>query len=259
MVTLSQMPPHLSEDGTRMDWPLARYCSSVNVWTGGASVTNELTDAPALQTAVLENRACWALEVRSPKVVYAVTHMRREESFDVSWNPADTDRRLYLTPGLVATEEFQIPTSDLVHGIWDTGAVTVPKGWWLVKGNTHASESLSMSLLTFKLAEGLESGRMQVVADTSSGDLRFIVNLAPDLFERIRTSRDVQVAGLIAVCGLFPKYAATDDSDESSEQGQVVLSSVKNYLLNAGVPTWDNDDYDPASAATAIERFLRHD
>ena len=84
--------------------------------------------------------------------------------------------------------------------------------------------------------EELKPGRMRVTPDTGSGDLRFIIHLAPDLWTR-RESRDVQVAGLIAACARLPQFEGEPDDPVNS-----LLLQVKEYLDNEGVATWDNKD-----------------
>ena len=246
MPTTSATPPTLSEEGLRMDWPDAHYSTAAKIWSNGASITNTLEGSTILTQLVQEDRARWVVEVRCPKSLYCRVYDQTEQEFVLSWNASDIDGRLFLIPGLVATEEITIPTTELLSSIWDDATVTIPQGWWLARGRTYANESLSQSLLTFKRDESLAYGCMRVDPETGSGDLRFAVNLSPDLYTRIRISRDVQVAGLIGVCARLPEFVDDD---------YPILSEVEAWLDSQGVLTWKDHNYDPARAATAIERF----
>ena len=252
-MTLMQVLPLLTEDGVgmRMDWLTARYRTSVAAWRGGASVTNEFIDAVALNQLISDGRAKWVVEIRCPKTLYMKSYTSGESSFDISFDPQDIEGRLFILPGLVAVENLRLTTAELNRELFNEDTVLVPAGAWLAKGKTHENKGLSTSLVEFRKDEELKPGRMRVTPDTGSGDLRFIIHLAPDLWTR-RESRDVQVAGLIAACARLPQFEGEPDDPVNS-----LLLQVKEYLDNEGVATWDNkDEWDPALAATAIERFI---
>ena len=94
---------------------------------------------------------------------------------------------------------------------------------------------------------------MAVEPDLTTGDLRFNVWLAPTYFDReIQSNRDVQIAALIGAMGRVPLL------DQGEEDSYAILSHIRAALNQAGVPAWGpelNAEFDPARAATAIERF----
>ena len=95
---------------------------------------------------------------------------------------------------------------------------------------------------------------MRVYEDASGDDPRFLVKLAPEVYQRaVQGDRDVQVAGLIAAFAKLPGSSRFDcDGDSESP----VARMLRDRLEAANVPTWDDaDDWDPAWAATTIERF----
>ena len=249
MPTLPESPPLLSEEGLRLDWPDVHYNTSAKIWSGGASITNTLTGSEILPQLIRGNHARWTVEFRCPKTLYSRVYENTAETFDLSWNPMHVAGRVFLIPGLVATKDLQLSTTELLPGMWDTQTVTIPQGWWLARGRTYANESLVQSLLAFKTDEFLEDGGMRVDPETASGDLRFVCCLAPALYARIGISRDVQIAGLIGVCARLPEF-------DLDEEPYAIVSAVKELLVDRGVPTWLDTGYDPARAATAIERFI---
>ncbi len=128
----------------------------------------------------------------------------------------------------------------------------MPSGAWLARGAEFAAKNLAASLIEFRKDESLESGRMRVVEDTSGDDARFLVKLAPDVYQRaVQGDRDVQVAGLIAA------FAKLPDSPRFAEDSvSPIARMLRDRLEDAEVPTWDDSDYwDPAWAATTIEKF----
>lgn len=240
--------PVLTQDNTRMDWERARYLSRVHVQSGKAFVANELHDAPELTSLVERGSAKWIVDVRCPKALYATAELSSDPKFEVRWATAETNGPVYLRPGLVAVEDLRLSAAGLID-LWGASEIDVPKGWWLAQGTVVLSKGLSESLLTFRRIDALSEGRMTVEQDLSTGNLRFIVGLAPRLYDERRTHRDIHMAGLIAAFGLL------GCSPPSEETEDAVLQAIKARLDEEEVPTWEDEDYDPARAATVIEQF----
>ena len=200
--------------------------------------------------------AAWTVDIRCPKTLYARTEYSEKQRFDLSWDLKDIDGPIYLRPGLVATADLRLSTTGLIDGFWEANAIDIPKGWQLAQGKTFASKSLAESLLIFKRDENLGRGEIAVDEDRGTGNLRFTVRLSSELFDSRRTDRDIHMAGLIAAFGLLGKHsggAADDEADDDTSD--IVLLTIRNRLEDAEVPTWEDDNYDPARAATVIEKF----
>lgn len=243
--------PVLDELETRLDWPRASFRTAVTIGPGEASVECRLDQASVLQKAVEAGDATWAAEVRAPKALYSRLSTSPTPSFSVRWDEQDVTRELFITAGIVAVNDFRLPTSELLKGIWREPDVQVSPGSWLALGKRRARESVSASLLTLRLDPLLADGQMRVVASDRDGALSFTAYLSADLYKRRRTSRDVQIAALIAACAQLPEHLG-----DSEETAPAVLLAVKRLLQDAGVPTWeDEDDWNPALAATALEPF----
>ena len=102
---------------------------------------------------------------------------------------------------------------------------------------------------------------MTVTPVTGEGDLRFHVKMSPRMFETLAKNRDIQIAALIAAFGRIPGVVGPPrdtDADERGEAAQYpVLERIKSVLEDANVADWtDQSEYDPAQAATAVERFV---
>ena len=243
--------PLLDEIGERLDWPRSSLRTSVTVGLGEASVQCHLYQAPALLAALESGHATWAAELRAPKSLYLHLTRSPNPDFKVRWNEADVTRELYITAGIMAMNDFKMSTADLLRDTWEEPEVSIPAGSWLALGKRRARDSVSASLLTFRLDPQLSNGRMRVAASMSDDSLRFTAWLAADLFKHRVTSRDVQIAALIAACAQLPDHAG-----ESEEAAPAVVLAVKRLLEDAGVPTWEEEDgWNPAWAATTLEPF----
>ena len=257
-MTLPWELPVLFEDGSSMDWPDAAYLPGVAIRSGFARVTHRLDGAPALGALVEQGKAKWAAELRCPKTLLArvVTGDRPETRLE--WTDDEVDGRAYVQPGLLAIEPLRIPSGAL-GGLWGADPLDVPAGWWLARGDVRRTEDLSRSLLEFRLDESLGPGRMSIVEDSGSGELRFVANLAADIYPAAQAGdRSLRVAALIGACGhlsrLFGSGGAGAAADgESGDAG--LAAQLRELLAELGVPDWDSDLFDPAAAATALEEF----
>lgn len=250
-MTASGTLPVLSEDRSRFDWSRAAYEPDVRVFAEHAIVTHRLRDADALQRLLTGGLARWAVEVRSPKTLHGSVLTTDGGRQRVEWAHDETHGDLYLIPGLVAVAEFDLqPEPGELTRIWDDARCHVRPGWWLARGTPRRTRSLGQSLLKFAQDADLADGRMRIQRDQSDDDLHFHVHLAKDIWPR-RTVRDVQLAALIGALGQMP--GAYDDPKSEP----AVVRELRDRLDTENVATWtDHDEYDPALAATAIERFI---
>ncbi len=245
------MIPVLRQDGSSLDWKSATYHVDVEANGTGAVVTHELRDAPELVRLIEDGAAAYAVEARCPRTLFARTWLSRKQRLEVDWRETDVDGQVFLFPGVVALKETSLATAGLIE-LWEEDQVRVPLGAWLARGAEFAAKNLAASLIEFRKDESLQSGRMRVVEDTSGDDARFLVKLAPELYQRAtQGDRDVQVAGLIAAFAKLP-----DSPRFAEDSASPVARMLRDRLESAEVPTWDDGyDWDPAWAATTIEKF----
>ena len=241
--------PLLLEDGSRLDWPDARYQPKVRVAGNRATIIQALAGAPALERGIVEGAAKWAVEIRCPKTLLSRIELSSEPKHTVRWRRDELDGVAWIVPGLLAVQKMQLVAEEL-NPLWSGESLLVPPGWWLARGTKRKVDTLAQSLLRFVKAEKLDKGRMEIQSERGSGQLRFVAHLAPDIWADIASSRTLQVAALIGVCGHFPRTFGKDAEEEPA-----IAREIRLRLEDAGVPVWTEDAYDPALAATAIERF----
>lgn len=248
-MTTEDALPVLTEDGSRLDWPDAAYRPEVRLRDGLARIEHRIERAPALERLLAEGAARWAIELRCPKTLLARIRTSAAPRMEVRWEPHEVDGQVYLIPGLLAMRDVRLETDGL-NALWSgRDALDVPEGWWLARGQPYPVKTLGETILSFREDRTLPDGAMKVASDQSSGQLGFIVSLAPDVFPSVERDRSMQVAGLIGVCALFP----TVFGDDADEQHRALADEIRGRLEAANVPAWDDGAYDPARAATAIE------
>lgn len=240
--------PLMLEDGSNLDWPEGKYEATVRVAQTQASISHYLAGVPSLEWAIEKGFANWAAEIRCPKTLLSRIELSHEHKHTVKWRLDEIDSISWIVPGLLAVKEFEFSPEN-IHPFWKGETLRVPPGWWLARGTKRKVNTLAQCLLRFVKNEKLGAGQMQIQPETGSGQLRFAAHLAPDIWPEIRTSRTLQVAALIAACGHFP----TTFGDEET----ALAREIRDRLEMAGVPVWTEGNYDPALAATVIEKFHR--
>ena len=246
--------PLLLEDRSSIDWTHARYQAEIKIQGRTAIATHRLTDAPQLEELIQAGMARWVVELHCPKTLLAQVTHSGDATVRCSWDRADVDGELFLTPGLISIAPCVLRVDGL-NELWGDEPIDVPIGRWLVRGQVLRTQSLASSLLEFHPDPDLQDGQMRVEPETSGGDLRFMAWVSPNYFSGvIQNNRDVQIAALIAAFGRIPLI----DHDDEDGEGYAILTHIKAALEDAGVPVWGgelNAEFDPARAATAIEAF----
>ena len=257
----SKSVPILREDGTSLDWPDASYQARVVIGDGRGKVEHRLEGATQLGELVAGGKAEWVVELRSPATLYAgIVGSGGERKFAFEWDTDGVTSGSYVIPGMVTTQKVDLEAHGL-HPVWGQRMIVVSPGRWLVRGNARSAEQLGSSLIRLFPDPNLADGQMTVSPYTGEGDLRFHVKMSPTMIETRGRDHDVQIAALIAAFGRIPGVVGPPldaGSDEDGEAAQYpVLERIRNVLEDANVPDWtDLSEYDPARAATEVERFV---
>ncbi len=237
-----------------MDWTDAQYTADIRAGAGQATVTHRLSNAPVLEHLIDSRSAAWAVEIRCPKTLMAKIESSAEARHVVKWDADDVDGDIFIMPGLLAREDLRLDASDLTSLYQDIGDLHVPQGYWLARGYTCRASTLLESLLSFRLDKGLKKGRMEVASDHGSGNLRFVVNMAPDAYEQARYDRSVQIAALVGACAQFPHAFRSGDDDDELPLVRELRERLES--IRPGITLWEDPaTYDPAMVATLLEPF----
>lgn len=245
--------PVLTEDDSRLDWPDAAYRPEVRIGGGAARIAHRLEGAPTLERLIAAGDARWAAELRCPRTLLARVATSDAAEHEAAWGADEAHGEVFVIPGVVAVRPLRLDDGAPELGeIWRGARLDVPAGWWLARGVTRRDSTLREALLSFEADADLPPGAMRVETRWNEGRPRFVVRLARDLRAAVERDRSMQMAGLIGVCARFPAVFASEDEDEHA-----IVREIRDRLEAAGVPAWDDLAlWDPARAATAIERFV---
>ena len=251
--------PLLVEDGTRLDWQDAQYEPQIE--RRGAeqqvAVHHELKGATSLADAVRRGEATWQTEVRCPRLLFSAHFDSLDDRQTVEW-PADSVdwENTYLLPGMASLGMTLRPSDELIVAARaEEEGIDIPPGALLARADVRRLKPLMQSLLVFRKDNELGNGQMRVEEDTTSDDPCYIVRFAADIFAESRWARDRRIAALIGA------FAAMARSDSRMQHGgdlehHPVARELRSRLLAAGSPTWEEDEFECAFAATLIEPLL---
>lgn len=234
-----------------LDWLGAAYRPDVQIRPNRADIRHTMTKIRTLERLIREGRAIWACELRCPTTLYSCVHESVRPEQRVAWHSEHVSEDVYVIPGLIALTEFQLqPKPEEVSPVWRGAPIPIHPGAWLVRGAARRTKTIGQSLLQFRLDKRLRTGRMTVRYESSDESLRFHVSLAEDIWPD-RAVRHLQVAALIAAMGsMATAFPHPDDEPR-------IARELRARLQQENVPAWDEDNFDPALAATVIEGFRR--
>ena len=148
-----------------------------------------LSNAPELEAALDGGDAEWVTELRCPRTLLSRWLRSGGSAQAIDLAADDIIGEAFLVPGLVATRDFDLPTSGLDPLVWQTDeTIRVPTGWWLARGDAQTTTSLTASLVRFRRdPDGvLAPGQMSVAEESDGGRPYFRVTLAEDLYDNRR-------------------------------------------------------------------------
>lgn len=226
----------------------------VRFGTGEVVIRHQVLGASELARLVAAGDAIWYSEVRCPRTMLSRVETSTNPHQVVRWKDDEILGPVFVIPGLVATRDTEVDAALLHPHIWgEKGRVLIPAGWRCARGEVWRSQSLTVSLVTFiRASEGTLAPGQMTVTDVSTDAPKFNVILASDVFDKCKTNRDLRVAGLVAVFARLP-HSKIADGEELADHS--LTNELRGRLHDADVPDWDDPNYDPAWAATAVEPF----
>lgn len=264
--------PMLRADGLGYDFPGVSYRNTFErTGESEARVVNILSgpDVGPFTRAVWDNGS-WVSEIRSPHTLYseyatyrlddlAVTHSLEEEGTDaersiweypVKWDPAHCTARPFLITQLCAHGQI-ILSKEMLSFVWQDGAssLTIPPGRVVARGEVFALEEAVASILEFVVDKQMTRNGEIRVADPDPY-YHFKVFMTQATLQSVKRERrsGIMIAALV---GALARLKKSDDPASSQ-----VLGEMAARLQRQNVPTWMDEDYDPAQAATCLEAFM---
>lgn len=253
--------PVLTEDSSSLDWNDAEY--DINLKRAGRAsvvkVEHRTKGAASLMDAIHRGRATYVTEVRSPRCLYSREVRSPDSAYEVAWEDSDVlDDRTFLLGGVVSLGDAQANVEEL-HEFFGTDgrmAITLPEGRWAAKASICRLNPLLSGLLTFVKSFELPEGTMNVEEGASSGSPHFYVHVPPALFAAVHDpqNRALRIAALIGVFAHIPRSAMKLGGELDDHP---ITNELLEMLADKGVADWhEEEDFDPALAATVLEPFL---
>ena len=254
---MTATPPVLHESADLLGWISASYTVNMTITGKTIRIDHALANCAAIQNLLDQGDGVYATELRCPRTMLS----RIEESVDsrqrIDLTNEVGEDELFLLPGVIATADVDLPAAGM-HPLVADGQeiVSVPQGWWLAKGTESSFKPLVQELLAFNLGEKLPAGTLSVVEDSDGESPSFAAYVARDLWENRRDDRDLWNTALV---GAFAKLAMPTSTMSAAHGGEHAESRIARQLRarleEEGLVDWDDPDFDPARAATCVEKI----
>ena len=186
------LAPLLTEkSSTRDDYVDAFYTPDVDATDDARlQIEHRIQGQTPLAALVKNGKARYVAEIRVPLILWS--------SLECSDSPLQTvalpydstlppDWSVYVIPGVVASEDCDIPVAYLNSHIWDNSqSVVVPTGRWLAKGEIRSVVSCTSALMSFERRSDLPEGAMDVYQRQDEDNPTFVVQLGKASYPRSR-------------------------------------------------------------------------
>lgn len=248
------MFPVICEDMSRNDYLRSSYRHEQKTHQGKAEIEHIL-ESDVIFEWIKAGAARWATEVRCAMTGYSQTFMADKgvSALTLEWGLENTLGEVWFFSGLYATETIPVKKSCLTK-VWRSAEkVLIPQGARIIEAEAEGVISDKSSLLLWKKDDanksklGGEDGLMCVQEDSAKTPVQFLVTVSPNIWGHHKIDRSMQVAALVRAFGEMSK-TPWDETPESYDP-------VKAAMLDKGIPPWDDEEFDPAFAATKLEPF----
>ena len=260
--------PVLRADGLGYDFPDVSYENTVETLSDDeVRVINVLSgpDADVFAKFILSGNGAWTSEVRSPQALFSesAVHYHGEEGVEfretgerwewkyrVSWDASKCSARTFIVTQLVTAERMLLPRK-ILSSVWADGAetLTYPARRVAARGNVYAVEDAVSSILEFSVEPNMRDGEIIVSGPNEQSHFKVFLTKPTFLLAKSGARRDILTAALI---GAMSRLNESHPPEKSQ-----VLGEMASLLAEGDVANWMEDqDYDPAAAATCLEPFL---
>lgn len=257
--------PALTEGS--LSFPEGEYVPRVRPDASGhaAHIEHKIEKAPFISTVVQEGKAVCSCAVSIPITGYRRAFLNLLGGFSqkIEWDEDVVGQPPILQPFVVMREEMEhkFTEEDGVHEMWVGEVVTLHKGAKIAVGETLRLTSAMESLLSIEKNEDIDDPtQMRVMACADSG-FYFKVQVKPELYEFLQSPgegdrhlhRNSILIHAVSCClAILARDYANNDVDEDSWKSFQNLKILYADLEHRGIKTWDDEDFFPEEAATAM-------
>ena len=252
---MTATPPVLHENADLLGWISGSYTVDMTITGESIRVDHALADCPAIEVQLNQGNVVYAVELRCPRTMLSQIEEDSDSRQKLHLTSEVGENELFLLPGLIAKADIELSTAGM-HPLVAHGQeiISVPQGWWLAKGTESSFKPLVQELLAFSLREALPDGTLSVREDTSGESPRFVAHVAADLWDNRRRERDLWNTALIGAFGRMPRSTLSMEYGGENAESRIARM-LRARLEEENVVDWDHEDFDPARAATCIERI----
>ncbi len=257
--------PALTEGS--LSFPKGEYVSHIRPDANGhaAYIEHKIENAFFISNAIREKKAVCSCTVSIPITGYRKAFMNSLGGYSqkIEWDEDAVGQSPILQPLVVMCEEVEhkFTKEDGVHKMWVGETVILHKGAKIAVGETFRLMSAMESLLSIEKNEDADdSAQMRVTACTDSG-FYFKVQVNSQLYEFLQRPGDgerylhrnsILIHAVSCCFAILASDYSKNEVDEDSWESFQNLKILHADMENRGIKTWDDDDFFPEEAATAM-------
>ena len=217
--------------------------------------------APFLEELIEKGKARFGCLTSVPQTGYRKLNLSESENQDVILDLKEVSEPPSFRPVLVCMEDvvYQFGKADGVAEIWQGHKMKIPKGARLARKNYFRPRVSLISLLDICLDEELGEGTFVIKPDAENG-FKFKAYVPKDVHGCLKNPpiRAIRKNIIIHMMSRALELLAVDY--QSDWEAHANLKILHQDLLNKGLKTWDDEDFQPEYVATQLESLeLRSD
>ena len=257
-----------------LDYVVGEYTTeNLNETNGKTTVRHRLAGENLVRRLVTSGQAHFAVEIAAPHSAYRTIVVAEESSStfvaqDLAWDQELTSYPVFIRPLVVFGTESKLEQRldshrDGVHEAWNNVKIVLQPGAILAHEDFYRpSAGLSMMRLAADEQNVLPEGSFKVETSEVDG-FTFKVLMHKKLFDDMQNPgassnhRDSILTGALAsgLATLQREFSGDDGNSTDWDQFQN-LRALYTVLQKHELSTWDEENFDPALAATVLKPIV---
>ena len=215
---------------------------------------HSISGASFLEKLVEERKARFGCLTSVPQTGYRRLNLSESENQDVLLDLKEVSEPPSFRPVLVCMEdlEYQFSDADGVAEIWQGQSLKIPRGARLARKNYFRPKVSLISLLDICFDDNIDAGTFMIKADTENG-FKFRAFVAKDVHNYLKNPSIRAIRRNTIIHMMSRALEILSMQYQSDWDAHANLKILHQDLLNKGLKTWDDEDFQPEYIATQLE------
>ncbi len=259
------------------DWNNISYYSKVEIENNNVTTEHILecsgTNSSEIFNLIDQQYIKYVTEIRSPRTLYSESYSDFMPKHECKIDINNIGIEYYIIPTLCAVKDFKLSTNELSK-VWRKRygkTIFIRQGTIIGKSEPWVDRDKLKSLLRFEIYPDVENippickDNGVIKVEHHDGDTPFVAYINKATMQAINQPENMVSKQIerVAIVGILAKlHSMANKEGENIEESEIqsidrrILEYMENELRKAGVPIWDEDNFDATLAGTAIAPCL---